>query len=161
MNRLYSTKDFESIVNSFRDRFPDLTLVTDIIVGFPSETDEHFQHTVDLIKRLRSDIVNITRYSPRPFTKAKTMTDKIPTDIAKRRSQHLTALCRTISTENNQRLVGTKHTVLVTEQGTHNDHIGRTATYKSVVLKEPIELGGFYTVEITGVAPTYLVGNLI
>ncbi|MCK5637021.1 MAG: tRNA (N(6)-L-threonylcarbamoyladenosine(37)-C(2))-methylthiotransferase, partial [Thermoplasmatales archaeon] len=73
MNRKYSVEDFLKIIGKFRDNYPDITISTDVIVGFPSESEEQFQHTIDLLNNIKPDITNITRYSARPYTKAKTM----------------------------------------------------------------------------------------
>jgi MiaB-like tRNA modifying enzyme len=161
MNRGYTTKDFLSMVGRFRKIFPSLTLSTDVIIGFPTETDDQFNKTMQLIKQIRPDIINITRFSARPFTPAKTMNGRIPTHIVKNRSQQMTKLCSAISLQKNQEHIGKMYIVLVTEKGKHNTFTGRTENYKQVVLKEHATLGNFVHVEIIDAAPTYLVGKLI
>jgi len=136
-------------------------LFTDIIVGFPTETDEQFQHTIDLLKTVKPDITNVTRYSSRPHTKAKVMKGRVRTDVAKERSKILTKLCIESSKENNRRHVGRKYTVLITEKGKNNAVIGRTENYKPVVIREKAEMGKITPVIITDAAPTYLFGRLI
>jgi MiaB-like tRNA modifying enzyme len=161
MNRKYTVDDFLDIIKKFRDNYADLTISTDIIVGFPTETDEQFQHTIDLLKTVKPDITNITRYSARPFTKAKVMKGRVRTDVAKERSKILTKLCIELSKENNCRHVGRKYTVLITEKGKNNTVIGRTENYKPVVIREKAEMGEITPVIITDAAPTYLFGRLI
>lgn len=161
MNRRYSVKDFEKIVYMFRQKYPDITIVTDVIAGFPGETDKQFQNTVDLIKKLKPDVTNITRFSPRPNTIAKTLKGRITTEVAKQRSKILTELCGTISFEQNKKHIGKKYNVLVTELGKNNTFVGRTQNYKPVILKEKLEIGIFKDVQITAVAPTYLLASLI
>jgi len=68
MGRGYTVADFEEIVATFKKRYPEIILATDMIVGFPGETEEDFSKSVDLIERVRPNKVNITRYSQRPFT---------------------------------------------------------------------------------------------
>ena len=161
MNRKYTVEDFESILEKFREKYPDITISTDIIVGFPGETEEEFQHTVDLIKKTRPDITNITRFSARPFTLAKKMEKRIKTETVKKRSRQLTKICSRISYENNKNHVGKKYNVLITEKGKNKTFVGGSENYKPVVLDEKVDIGSFYPIEITNYAQTYLIGRLI
>ena len=161
MNRNYTVNDFLKIVKRFRDKYPEITLSTDIIVGFPTETNEHFEHTVDLLKKIKPDIVNITRYSARPFTKAKNMRGRLPTEIVKKRSKLLTGICNELSKEKNKDYVGKKYTILVTEKGKNETFVGRSENYKPIVVNEKVNLGSFVDVEIIKASSTYLVGKLI
>jgi len=161
MDRKYTVDNFLEIIKKFRENYLDITISTDVIVGFPTETDEQFQHTIDLLKMVKTDITNITRYSARPYTKAKTMSGRIKTEIVKERSKILTELCNTISKENNLRHIGRKYNALITEKGKNNTFVGRTENYKPIVIKEKIELGEFIPVEVTEAASTYLVGSII
>ena len=99
MNRKYTVNNFLEIIRKFREKHQDITISTDIIPGFPSENDEQFYNTINLLKKVKPDIVNITRFSTRPLTQAKKMKEKIPTHIAKERSKLLTKLCKEISLE--------------------------------------------------------------
>ncbi|RLI62612.1 MAG: hypothetical protein DRO67_06985, partial [Candidatus Asgardarchaeum californiense] len=161
MNRNYTVNDFLKIVKRFRDKYPEITLSTDIIVGFPTETNEHFEHTVNLLKKIKPDIVNITRYSARPFTKAKNMRGRLPTEIVKKRSKLLTGICNELSKEKNKDYVGKKYTILVTEKGKNETFVGRSENYKPIVVNEKVNLGSFVDVEIIKASSTYLVGKLI
>jgi len=161
MNRKYSVYEFFKIIKRFREKYPEISVSTDIIVGFPSETDEHFQHTIDLLEIVKPDITNITRFSARPLTKAKEFKDRIKTEIVKERSKRLTSICSKISKENNQRHIGKKYTVLITEKGKKNTFVGRTENYKPVVIKEKVRIGEFIHVKIINAEQTYLVGSII
>lgn len=161
MNRKYSAHDFLKIVDCFRNKYQDITISTDIIVGFPGESEQQFQNSINLIRNIKPDIINITRFSARPNTHAKTIPDRIPTDIVKNRSVKLTKICENISFENNLRHIGKRFCVLVTEIGKNNTFVGRSENYKPVVLKEKVEIGSFFNVEINEAYPTYLVGRLI
>lgn len=161
MSRKYTIDDFLEITKKFREKYPDITISTDVIAGFPTETDEQFQHTIDLLRTVKPAIVNITRYSARPYTKAKAMKGRIKTDIVKERSRILTELCSTISKENNQKHIGKTYTVLVVEKGKNNTIVGRTENYKPIVLREKVEIGKFVPVIVTDAASTHLFGRLI
>jgi threonylcarbamoyladenosine tRNA methylthiotransferase CDKAL1 len=161
MNRGYTVKDFLSIVQRFRDEFPTLTLSTDVIIGFPTETETQFHRTIELIEHIRPDITNITRFSARPMTTAKTMKGRIPTHIVKERSQHITTLCAAISLQKNQEHIGKTYRVLITEKGKHDTFTGRAENYKQVVINEPVHLGDIVHTKIIQAAPTYLFGKII
>jgi len=161
MNRKYTVDDFLKMIKRFRDKYPYITISTDAIVGFPTETDEQFQHTIDLLKTVKSDITNITRYSARPYTKSKTMKGRVRTDIVKKRSKILTDVCSKISENNNLKHIGKKHTILITEEGKNGTFVGRSENYKPVVIKEKIGIGEFVPIKVTEAASTYLVGSII
>ena len=161
MNRKYTIEDFLDIVTKFKDTYPNITVSTDIIVGFPSETNEQFQETIDLIQKIKPDITNITRFSARPFTKAKTMKGRIKTEIVKQRSKKLTDICSKISKENNTQHIGKKYTILITEKGKNNTMVGRSENYKPVIIKQKVKIGDFVNVEIIDAESTYLVGSII
>ena len=161
MKRGYTVEEFAEMVDIFRSEYPDITLATDIIVAFPGESEESFQKTVNLIKEIEPDVTNITRFSPRPFTEAKRMKGKIPTDIAKERSRYLSKLCENISLKVNKKYIGKKYRALTIERGKNSTIVARTTNYKPVVLMEKIDIGRFVDVEITGCNVTHLVGKLI
>jgi MiaB-like tRNA modifying enzyme len=161
MNRGYTAKDFTRLVERFRKTIPTLTLSTDVIIGFPTETEEQFYRTIELLKQIKPDIINITRFSARPLTTAKNMKGRIPTHVVKERSKRTTEICSKISREKNKEHIGKTYMVLVTEKGKQKTFTGRAENYKQVVLTEPVAIGDFVHVEIIDAAPTYLVGKLI
>ena len=160
MKRGYKVQDFKEIVDSFRSQFPQIQIWTDVVAGFPTETDEQFQHTVKVIKTISPDITNITRYSARPYTKAKNIKNRIKTEIVKDRSRILTQICSKISKENNRKHIGKNYSVLIVESGKRDTVVGRTDNYKPVVLRDNICIGKFVPVSITDSDTTYLVGSV-
>jgi len=161
MNRGYSVEDFTRLVEQFRIRIPTLTLSTDVIIGFPAETEEQFYRTIELLKQIKPDIINITRFSARPLTTAKKMKGRIPTHVVKERSKRTTEICSKITLEKNQEHLNKICTVLVTEKGKHKTFKGRTENYKQVVLTEPVRIGDCVRVKIIDATQTYLFGKLI
>ncbi|KAA0001743.1 MAG: tRNA (N(6)-L-threonylcarbamoyladenosine(37)-C(2))-methylthiotransferase, partial [Thermoplasmata archaeon] len=157
MRRGYSVEDFLELVKKFRERYPDGTLATDVIVAFPSETEEDFQKTYDIIKKIQPDIVNVTRFSPRPYTDAKKMKERVNTFTAKERSRKMTELAKKISLQKNRACIGKNYVALILEkQGEWM--IGKTENYKSIFLKEG-KIGEFVEVEINDATATHLFGN--
>ncbi|MFQ6089517.1 MAG: tRNA (N(6)-L-threonylcarbamoyladenosine(37)-C(2))-methylthiotransferase [Candidatus Methanofastidiosia archaeon] len=153
MGRGYTSKDFIIMVERFKREIPDLYLSTDVICGFPLETDEQFEDTLRVIERLKPDKVNVTRFSPRPKTKASKM-PQFPDRIRKERSRKLSKLRLKISEEINRKYLSKDVEVLISEVGRKDTMIGRTSNYKPVVCRG--ELGEFKKVRIRRVKPTYL-----
>jgi tRNA A37 methylthiotransferase MiaB len=161
MNRKYDVRDFLYIVNSFKNKFPNITISTDIIVGFPSETNEQFYNSINLLNIIKPDIVNITRFSSRPNTKAKLMSNRIKTEISKDRSRILSKISNKISDENNKSYIGKIINGLVIENGKNNTKLCRTDNYKPVIIRDKVELGEFIKIQIIDSTQNYLVGNII
>ncbi len=161
MRREYTVGDFEDIVTAFRGAYPDLTLSTDVIVGFPGEDEEAFEATMDLVRRVRPDIVNVTRFSTRPGTPAASFPGQIVGWRVKQRSRRLTSLRFAIAREVHQRFVGEEVDVLVTEPGKEDTVLGRTPEYRQVVLHEPAPIGEFVRVRIGAARATDLFGHVV
>lgn len=159
MNRSYTVEDFKDIVSAFREKFPDLYLATDIIVGFPGESEENFQESCDLIREIKPDKINLTRFTPMPDTKAKEM-DQIESEEKKRRSKIMTSIHKEISHEKNKEYVGRETVVLVTKKGEKGGYMARLPNYKPVVIEEA-DPGDFAKIKITGAEPTYLFGEVL
>ena len=161
MRREYAVGQFEEIVAAFRSAFPNLTLSTDIIVGFPGETDSQFEATMELVERVRPDIVNVTRFSRRTGTPAATMAGQVVGWRMKERSRRLTRLRFDIARGINEQFVGREIDVLVTEPGKPGSWLARTAEYRQVVLREPVTPGEFLRVRIDAARATDLRGHVV
>ncbi len=148
------------IVGAFRSYFPDLTLVTDVIVGFPEETEDDFLQTVDLITLLRPDKVNITRFSRRPGTAAAKWYD-MPDRIKKDRSRVMTKLWLEIAAQKNHCYEGKVIDALVTERGMDGTMKARSANYTGAVFPGAPELEGWRKISIVKSNPFYLEGILL
>lgn len=146
MKRGHTAQAFRDSNDKFRKKFGKFTISTDIIVGFPSESYEDFEETVDLIKETRPDVINLSRYSARPGTKAAKMTQLDVSEI-KRRSKVVYELAKNISNDRNVEWVGWRGEVLFDES---SDGVikGRNFAYKPVVVDENVKLGQKIRVEI-------------
>jgi len=159
MERSHSVADFVAIVKRLRDETPDLTIATDIIVGYPTEREEDYQMTLDLMRSLKLDVVNVSKFSPRPGTKAKSM-EQLDNGTIKRRSSELVPIVREVSAEKNRELIGRTFKALVTEKD--RDFKGRTMSYKTVVIRDfDGRLGDIVDVRIIGAAYWGLFGEII
>jgi MiaB-like tRNA modifying enzyme len=164
MRRLYTTAEFRDIVNSFRARFPDLTLATDVMIGFPGETAQAFENTVELLEEVKPDVTNVSKFFARPKTAAAQMKDGlVERDEIKRRSTLAAGLAKRISLEKNERWVGWVGEVLVEEKGkVEGSWVGRNFAYKPVVIKSLDNLlGKSVRVKVVEASTTYLNGVCI
>lgn len=159
MGRGYSVGDFSRIVARFREAFPGITLSTDLIVGYPGETEEDHSENLRLMRTALPDIVNITRFSPRPGTEAEKLGGKVPGRIAKDRSRELTDLRFSISLSKNKAKVGRIVDVIVTENGTDGTMIGRTGCYEQVILLPGTLLGSNAKMRVVSCSPIHLIGE--
>jgi MiaB-like tRNA modifying enzyme len=160
MNRGYSAADFLRIVRGFRKKMPDLTLATDVIVGYPGEDEEAFENTLKVIEESRPDVLNISRYWARPKTRAAEM-KQFPGRITKQRSRRMNELFRKISLENNRKWVGWSGQVLVSER-VIGGYCARNLSYKPVVIRSTEDLfGRKLQVSITAASVYYLRGVLL
>ncbi len=161
MRRRYTAEEFLSMVEHMRARYPDISISTDMISGFPGETDEDHRKSVELIRKLHADTVNITRFSVRPGTDAAKMKDQIQGNVSKKRSTELTDTKMDVEYNVNKNLVGKRFRVLVTEKGKPGTVITRTENYRPVGIDEDIPLGTFLDVEVTDCASTYVSGKRV
>ena len=163
MNRFYSVQDFREIVNAFRVVFPKITVATDVICGFPGETREAFENTLNLIDEVKPDVINVSKFFARPRTRAAEMHDGIvePAEI-KRRSSRVARLMKNISSERNQRWVNWRGKVLVDEKGKiPGSWISRNFAYKPITLKSSANLlGKTVRAKILKAFSTYLSGKI-
>ncbi len=161
MRRHYTVDRFMGIVNRVRERYPEMSIATDFITGFPGESDKDHEKSIKLIERLQADTANITRFSVRPGTDAATMKDQIQGNVSKERSTELTEMKMKVEYNVNERRIGGKYRALITENGKPGTVIGRTEYYRPVGIEGNIPLGTFADVEITGCAPTHLLGRVL
>jgi len=149
MRRKYHVDDFKSMINKFKQEVPNLTFSTDLIVGFPGETVEQFNESLEIIKELRPDVLNISRFQPRPRTEAKYMKDNLQGNVIKDRSRILTDIFNNISRMNNEKWLDWKGEILIDEKGKDDSWIGRNSSYKQVIVKGDYHLGEIVKVKIT------------
>ena len=159
MRRKYRVKDFLEVMEAFRKTYPEITLWTDIICGYPTEDEDAFSETLSVLQRLRPDTVNVSRFSSRPGTQAMAL-KPLPSETVKERSRRASFMSETLSLSRNEAWLGWAGEVLVDETGRNGTLIGRTDSYKPVVLHGSTEmLGQRVAVRVLGAQPTHLVGE--
>lgn len=150
MKREYSVDSFLDIVARIKKAHPDMTLATDIIVGYPGENEADFQKTLDAVRITRPDVINISRFWARPGTVAAKM-KQLPTNVLMDRSKRLMALFKEIAIENNQEWIGWEGKILIDEIGTNRSMVGRNYAYKPVIVKGNFDIGETVNVRINKV----------
>ncbi|MCD6477063.1 MAG: tRNA (N(6)-L-threonylcarbamoyladenosine(37)-C(2))-methylthiotransferase [Candidatus Aenigmarchaeota archaeon] len=158
MNRKYTIEEFIEIVNAFR-QYERFTIWTDIIVGYPGESEEQFRDSMKLVQKCKFDWVNISRFAKREGTVAAKL-PQLPTDIMKKRTSKLTNLVNNVALERNKEWIGWEGKILISEKGKRpGQWIGRNFAYKPVVIfKSGNLLGKIIDVKVTDAINTTLVG---
>ena len=171
MNRKYQVEDFTQLVKEFKKYFLELTLATDIIVGFPGETDQQYWDTLNLVRQLSPEIVNISRFWARSKTPAKKMKKQIPGEEIKRRSRVLADIFKNIARLNNEKWLNQQMEIIINEKGQEKTNevtgkikhqwIGRNSSYKPVIVEGNYQLGEKLKVKITKISEWDLRGEVI
>ena len=162
MKRAYTRERYLQKVEMIRAAIPDVAITTDIIVGFPGETEEDFAQTLSLVEEVGYDAAYTFQYSPRPMTEAADLPDHLPKEIVQERFERLVALQERISFDHNRRCVGRSEQVLV-EGPSKKDAgkmTGRTRTNRLVHFAGEVEEGALCSVEIVSARPHHLEGEL-
>ena len=158
MKRGHTSETFREIVKKTKDRFENFTISTDIIVGFPSETEEDFQKTLTLLDETKPDVVNLSKYSARPGTDAAELKQIDAAEI-KRRSKIIFEQINKISMESNKKWIGWKGKVLF-DENTEEGIKGRNYAYKPISIDEEVKIGQSHIVEITNATVKRLTGKI-
>ena len=158
MKRGHTSETFREIVKKTKDRFENFTISTDIIVGFPSETEEDFQKTLALLDETKPDVVNLSKYSARPGTDAAELKQIDAAEI-KRRSKIIFEQINKISLESNKKWIGWKGKVLF-DENTEEGIKGRNYAYKPIAVQEKVSIGDSHVVEITDATRKRLIGKI-
>ncbi len=161
MNRHYTIEDFKKIVYTLRYKHPHLTLSTDFICGYPGETEKNFENSLKLIREVKPDIINISKFYSRP----KTITNnklKLSTAEIKERTRKMTNLANKVTLAKNQEWITWSGEIILDEVGYDNSIIGRNFAYKPIAIENEKELLGHYVnVTIKKALSKYLEGVII
>ena len=165
MNRKYTKEQYLSLVEKMKKRIPNIVFSTDIIVGFPGETDEEFEDTLDVVRKVNYEQIFMFIYSIRSGTVAEKREDQIPEDIKHKRFDRLKELYEARVDENNEKYIGTEQKVLIEGFSKNNEkmYTARTDTNKVVVFKptENEKIGDIVKVKILSAHKWYLEAEII
>ncbi len=159
MRRGHTIDQYLDIVSRFKSEIPDLTLAVDVIVGYPTETDDDFDMTVELLENVGPSLIHLSKYQHRKGAISSSLRE-IPPEIMKERSKFLSEIKSKITENENRELVGTTQNVLVIEKGSKGGFIAKTDSYIPVIVDD-VELGSFVKVKITDATATYLKSEVL
>lgn len=160
MNRFYTVEDFRKIVKTFRAHIPQITIATDMICGFPTETEKQFEDSIKLITELTPDIVNVSRFWPRQGTPAAKMKQHTSRET-KTRSRKMASLFDSTSTQRLTEWTGWQGPIIIDAQGKKSDSnwLGRNYAYKLIAIKGDFKLGQKVEVKVVRTTKHYLVAE--
>ncbi len=162
MNRGYTKEEYIEKITLARQLIPEISLTTDIIVGFPTEQEEEFAETLELVKKIRFDYAYMFRFSPRPGTKAAELKPPVPSQTIQQRLSELIATQNQITRELNRSMIGKEYTLLIEQRSPRgNGLLGKTPQGKVVVLDQPAKIGSLVKVMITELRGWTPVGKII
>ena len=164
MNRHYDKEQYLEEVRKLREAVPDIALTTDIIVGFPGETEEDFEETMEVVKQVRYDSAFTFIYSKRTGTPAATMEGQVPEDVVKERFDRLLKEVQTISTEKAMQLEGLTRQVLAEEMDEQNSEYVTGRLDNNAVVHFPGTkdmIGGLYNVRLNECKGFYYIGEIV
>ena len=142
MNRGYTRETYLALITTIRSFFPMVTLSTDLIVGFPGESEQAFEHTLDLIKTVQFDMIFAAQYSKRPGTPAEEFPDQVPETIKRERINALLETQKQISRINNRRWIGQRCKLIITGKGQDHQFFGKTEEEKTVsIFSDSLQIG--------------------
>ena len=161
MNRKYDRSHYLSIVDMGRNILPDLNITTDLIVGFPGETDADFEATMELIERIRFGSVFAAKYSPRPMTRGADLPDDVPTTLKEERLERVLSRQRIIALEENRRFIGHEVEVLIEGSTRKGVLYGRVDDHRTVMCQGDADVGDLVTVRVEGSSASSLSGGIL
>ena len=159
MRRGHTIEQYRQIISKFKSEIPDITLAVDIIVGYPTESDEDFDETVKLLQEIKPSIIHLSKYQHRKGAISSSL-EEIPRPVMKQRSKFLSEIKSKITEDENKELINTIQKVLVLEKGSKGGFIAKTDSYIPVIVDD-VELGSFVDVKITEATATYLKSELL
>lgn len=160
MGRIYSREKYLEIIEKFKREIPEIKFSSDFIVGFPTESENDFEQTLSLIRKVRFDSIFSFIYSKRKFTKAAFYPDGIDLAVKRRRLEKLQKLQREIQLEDHEKMVGLEIDVMITGKNPKKkgEVLGRSETYKVINFKSENSPGFLTKVKISGFGPYSLTG---
>lgn len=160
MNRKYTKQDYLDKINKLRDARPNINLTTDVIVGFPGESEEEFLECVEYCKKVGFSKIHVFPFSKREGTKAAGMDNQLSNDIKKDRARRLIEIDKNLQYEYNKKFLDNKVSVLV-EEYVDGNSIGHTENFLKVVIDGKLEVNECYDVLITDIYDEYVIGKIV
>ncbi len=159
MNRKYSKEEYLNTINKIRSVRPNISITTDVIVGFPQESDEDFEEVLDYVKKVKFSKIHVFPFSKRDGTKASIMDGQVKDSVKKLRDKKLIEVSNELEKEYYNKFLNKELEVLI-EEKIDNKSIGHTSNYIKVVIDDILDRNEFYKVKIIDVKNEYVIGKL-
>ena len=141
MGRRYTVQEFITVADQFKKEIPEINLMIDLMVGYPTETEEHYWGTLEVVRRTTPDYINISRFWPRPGTPEENLRE-LPDEVVNHRSKVLTDIFHNTSKLQNERWVDWEGEIIIDEKGKESGQwMGRNDSYKQVMVEGDYKLG--------------------
>lgn len=160
MNRKYSKEEYLDKINKLRAARPDINLTTDVIVGFPGESEDDFRESVDFCKEVGFSKIHVFPFSKREGTKAASMSEQLPNDIKKERARRLIEIDKGLQLEYNRKFLDREVEVLI-EEHVEDKSVGHTENFLKVIVDGKLDINKNYKVVVTKVYDEYIEGTII
>jgi len=161
MNRGNTDAEYRALIKKLQEAIPNITIATDIIVGFPGETEDHYWDTLQLVRETMPDVCNISRFWSRPGTPAAKM-EQVPIEEIERRAKVLTEIFQNVSALRNERWQGWEGEIIIDEKGRdENQWSGRNEYYKPIIVEGDFKLGEIVKVKIYKTERFALLGKIM
>lgn len=154
MHRGHNVEEFKDMVEKIRSEIPEISIATDIIVGYPTESEKAFNDTCDLIREVKPNFIHLSKYKHRYNTESSKL-EELHFSILKKRSKYIESLKMKITKEDNLKLINSNQKVLIIEKGIKGGLVARTNSYIPVIIQNG-KLGSFKNVKISDATSTYL-----
>ena len=161
MGHKYTVHDYKQVAEKFRRYIPDITIASDMVVGFPGETELQFQDSLHLIQDVKFDVLDIARYSSRHDAAAAKMEGQVPVNVRNERSREMTELFERIALQKNRNWIGWEGSIIIGEKGKDNTMSGRNYACKPVIIPGNYALGDEVHVKILYATSHELRGKVI
>ncbi len=150
MKRPYNINQYYSVVENFRREIPEITIATDIIVGFPGETEEDFSQSMELLRKTKPEVLNLSKYWKMEGTKAAKM-EQLPGELRTSRTTRMFALFNSLALETNRKWIGKEFSITIDDIGKNDTFVGRNDSYRPVIINGNHKIGDNLKVRITNV----------
>lgn len=147
MNRKYTREEYYEKVKYLKELLPDISITTDLIVGFPTETEEDYEATLEMVKKIEFDFAYMFKYSERPYTTARNIFPKINEEVKQERLEKLINLQNEITKRKNEEMVNKNYPIIIIKNQ-NNESLGRLPNNKLAIVKEKLAVGKEYIVKI-------------
>ncbi|MEO0122326.1 MAG: tRNA (N6-isopentenyl adenosine(37)-C2)-methylthiotransferase MiaB [candidate division WOR-3 bacterium] len=160
MNRKYTREEYYEKIKYLKELVPDVSITTDLIVGFPTETEEDYEATLDMVEKIGFDFAYMFKYSERPYTKARNIFPKISEEIKQERLEKLINLQNEITKRKNEEMINKNYPIIITKNQ-NNESIGRLPNNKLAIVKEKLSIGKEYIIKIIKIDGWTPIGEII